>query len=195
MLPFVFLKSTADFLLILSKFNKNLNAIILGGRLWSIDQVTGHMLNNDSTCLSGEKMPQKRCCKSEIIVWRLFILWKSFCLNLVYQCIIASPGPSEQRGWCGIAPCWSLSNGWLTLQGFFISERPAISWNDLKESHHLISYSHFLVSVILGGRRWNVCVWNYFIERSWMFFIKSNTLTLVLLSVSPPILKEDFIGI
>lgn len=129
------------------------------------DQVTGLVWNHCSVWYSGEKMPQKRCCKSEIIVWRLFILWKSLCLNLVYQCIIASPGPSEQGGWRSMAPCWSLSNGWLTLQGFFISERLAISWNDLKESHHLISYSHLLVSVILGGRRWSVCVWNYFIEK------------------------------
>lgn len=158
MLPLVFLNSTADFLLISSKFNKNSNAIILGGRLWSIAQVAGFMWNRCSAWLSHVKMPQKRCCKSEIIVRRLFILWRSLWLNLFYQCFVASPSPSEQRGWHSIAPCWPLSNGWLTLQGFFISERRAISWNDLKESHHLISYSHLLVSFILGGRRWNVCV-------------------------------------
>lgn len=73
---------------------------------------------------------------------------RSSWLNLVYQCIIASPGTSEQIGWHSTATWWPPSNGWLTLQGCFISERLAISWNDFKESHHLISYSHLLVSVI-----------------------------------------------
>lgn len=58
-LPLVFLKSTADFLLISSKFNKNLNAIILGGGLWSIDQVMQLMESLLSLTLSWENTSEK----------------------------------------------------------------------------------------------------------------------------------------
>lgn len=53
---------------------------------------------------------------------------------------------------------------------FFISEKFAISWNDSKESYHLISYSCLLASVILGVG--GVCVKLFHINKLDIFHNK-----------------------